>query len=223
MTRFCIGTPSAQFVAKMEDVLEVYQRPFDAARPVVCVDEARKELRSTPRGDLPIEQGQVKREDYEYAREGWANLFLAVEPLAGKRRVQVTDRRTAYDFARFLQIVSDDLYPEAERIVLVTDNLNTHKPASLYAAFAPDEAFRLMQRFEWHYTPEHASWLNMAEIELSVLERQCLSRRLNRAQLEGEVPSWEARRNLVQGRINWQFTVADARVKLRRLYPIQQA
>lgn len=206
----------------MEDVLAVYARPYDAARPVVCVDEARKELRSTPRGSVPAEPGQVQREDYEYAREGWANLFLAVEPLAGKRHVQVTERRTGKDFAQFLRIVSDELYPQADRIVLVSDNLNTHKPACLYEAFSPEEAFRLMQRFEWHYTPEHGSWLNVAEIELSVLERQCLARRMNREQLEQEVPVWEACRNALQGKIRWQFTVADARVKLRRLYPTLQ-
>ena len=207
----------------MEDVLAVYERPYDAARPVVCVDEARKELRSTPRGSLPAEPGQEKREDYEYAREGWANLFLAVEPLAGKRHVQVTQRRTSKDFAQFLRIVSDELYPQAERIVLVTDNLNTHKPACLYEAFAAEEAFRLMQRFEWHYTPEHGSWLNVAELELSLLERQCLARRMNREQLEGEVPVWQACRNALQGKVRWQFTLADARVKLRRLYPTLQS
>ncbi len=186
---------------------------------MVCVDEARKELRSTPGGCLPAQPGQQKREDYEYAREGWANLFVAVEPLAGRRHVQVTERRTSKDFAQFLRIVSDELYPQAERIVLVTDNLNTHKPACLYEAFAPEEAFGLMQRFEWHYTPEHGSWLNVAEIELSILARQCLARRMNREQLAQEVPVWQACRNALQGKVRWQFTVADARGKLRRLYP----
>ena len=156
----------------MEDVLAVYARPLDPRFPVVCVDEARKELRSTPRGSLAVEPGQGKREDYEYAREGWANLFLAVEPLAGKRHVQVTQQRTAVDFARFLKMVSDDWYPQAERSVLVAANRNTHKPASLYEVFSAEEAFRLAQRFEWHYTPEHGSWLNIAEIDLSLLERQ---------------------------------------------------
>jgi transposase len=205
----------------MEDVLGVYARPEDANFPVVCVDEARKELRSTPRGSLPVEPKQGKREDYEYAREGWANIFMAVEPLAGKRHVQVTERRTSQDFAQFLKIISDDLYPQALKIVLVMDNLNTHKPACLYEAFSPEEAYRLMERLEWHYTPEHGSWLNMAEIELSILERQCLRRRMNKEQLENEIPVWEARRNLMQGKIRWRFTVADARVKLRRLYPIR--
>jgi len=206
----------------MEDVLDVYARPYDAKRPVVCVDEARKELRTTPRGSLPPEVGQARREDYEYARAGWANLFVAVEPLAGKRRVQVTDRRTSVDFAHFLRTIADETWPAAEKIVLVTDNLNTHTPACFYATFPPEEAFRLMRRFEWHYTPEHGSWLNVAEIELSILERQCLSRRLSRAALEADVPVWEQSRNELQGQIDWQFTTADARVKLRRLYPTLQ-
>jgi hypothetical protein len=203
----------------MEDVLAVYARPFDVSRPVVCVDEARKELHTTPRGRIPAKKGKTKREDYEYEREGWANLFVAVEPLAGKRRVDVTDRRTAQDFARFLKIISDEMYPDAEIIVLMTDNLNTHKPACLYEAFEPEEAFRLSQRFEWHYTPEHGSWLNIAEIELSILSRQCLARRMNREQLEEEVPIWQTVRNALEGTIDWQFTAADARVKLKRLYP----
>ena len=206
----------------MEDVLGVYERPFDPLRPVVCADEGRKELRTTPRGSLAAEQGKAKREDYEYEREGAANLFLAVEPLAGKRHVQITDRRTGVDFAKFLRFLSDEAWPEAEKIVLVTDNLNTHKPSCLYEAFAPDEAYRLMNRFEWHYTPEHGSWLNMAEIELSILERQCLSRRMSRAQLEEEVPLWNETRNALQGKIRWQFTTKDARVKLRHLYPAQE-
>ncbi len=218
----------------MEDVLAVYARPYNAARPVVCVDEARKELRTTPRGSIraepatpaqvgePAKQGKVKREDYEYEREGWANLFVAVEPLVGKRRVDVTDRRTSVDFAHFLKIVSDEMYPAAEIIVLVTDNLNTHKLACLYEAFEPEEAFRLAQRFEWHYTPEHGSWLNIAEIELSILSRQCLARRMNREQLEEEVPIWQTARNTLEGRIVWQFTAADARVKLKRLYPTRE-
>lgn len=205
----------------MEDVLAVYARPYDVTRPVVCVDEARKELHTTPRGSIAAKKGKVKREDYEYEREGWANLFVAVEPLVGKRRVDVTDRRTSVDFARFLKIVSDEMYPEAEIIVLVTDNLNTHKSACLYEAFEPEEAFRLSQRFEWHYTPEHGSWLNIAEIELSILSRQCLARRMNREQLEEEVPIWQTARNALEGKIDWQFTTADARIKLKRLYPTQ--
>lgn len=207
----------------MEDVLSVYARPYDPRRPAVGVDEGRKELRSTPRGALPAEAGRERRQDYEYEREGWANLFLAVEPLAGKRFVQITERRTSADFARFLKFLSDQAYPEAEQIILVVDNLNTHHPWCLYETFTPEEAHRLMGRFEWHYTPEHGSWLNVAEIELSILERQCLSRRLSRGELEREVPAWEARRNGLpglQGTIRWQFTAADARTKLRRLYPV---
>jgi len=204
----------------MEDVLSVYERPYDVRYPVLCVDEGRKELRTTPRGSLPATFGRPKREDYEYERAGAANLFLAVEPLAGRRMVRVTERRTASDFARFLRLVSDEMCPEAERIVLVVDNLNTHKPWCLYETFEAEEAHRLMGRFEWHFTPEHGSWLNMAEIELSIMQRQCLSRRLNKATLLAEVPVWEAARNALRGRIRWQFTTAEARLKLRRLYPV---
>lgn len=226
MKSWCLGTPSAKFVAKMEDVLDVYQRPHDPLRPVVCLDETSKELHSTPRGALPMEPGteagpgQPARQDYEYERHGTANLFLWVEPLAGRRGVAVTERRTAVDLARQLRALADEHYPQAERIVLVTDNLNTHGPASLYEAFAPAEARRLAARLEWHYTPEHGSWLNMAEIELSVLSRQCLSRRIpDAAALEREVGAWERGRNAAGATIRWQFTAADARVKLRRLYP----
>jgi hypothetical protein len=204
----------------MEDALEVYQRPHDPRRPVVCLDETSKGLHATPRGALPMEPGQPARQDYEYERHGTANLFLWVEPLAGRRGVQVTERRTAVDLAHRLRALSDEHYPDAERVVLVTDNLNTHGPASLYEAFAPAEARRLAARFEWHYTPEHGSWLNMAEIELSVLSRQCLSRRIaDAAALEREVCAWEQERNGARATIRWQFTAADARVKLRRLYP----
>lgn len=219
-----MSAPSAQYVAKMEDVLSVYERPYDPKHPVVCVDECKKELRSTPRGELPAEAGRGQREDYEYVREGAANLFLAVEPLAGRRLIEVTDRRTAVDFAHFLKRVSDEFCPEAEGITIVLDNLNTHKAWSLYAAFPAEEAYRLANRFEFHYTPEHGSWLNMAEIEISVMQRQCLNRRLDQASLEKEVRAWEMARNSLEGKIDWQFTTADARVKLRRLYPkIDQA
>lgn len=203
----------------MEDVLEVYARPYDASRPVVCVDEGRKELRSTVRAGIPARPGQPAREDYEYEREGVRNLFVALEPLVGRRKIQVTERRTACDFARFLRLISDEMYPEAHKIVLVVDNLNTHHVGCLYEAFAPAEAFRLSQRFEWHFTPEHGSWLNMAEIELSVLQRQCLSRRLSASALDREISAWESGRNALSGQIHWQFTAADARVRLRRLYP----
>jgi hypothetical protein len=204
----------------MEDVLEVYHRPYDPLRPVVCLDERPKTLRATPRGILPAGPGQAARQDYEYERHGSCNVFLWVEPLVGTRGVQVTERRTLLDFADQLRGLSEDVYPKAEKIVLVVDNLNTHTPAALYARFLPMEARRLASRFEWHYTPEHGSWLNMAECELSVLSRQCLSRRM--ATLEHaarEAAAWQTRRSQQNTTIRWQFTTADARIKLRRLYP----
>jgi hypothetical protein len=223
---WCIGQPSARFVAKMEDVLEVYQRPFDPKRPVVCLDEKSKEMHSSPRATLPASPAQgdkpatVARQDYEYKRNGTRNLFLWVEPLAGRRHVDVTEHRCSPDFAYQLKALADEHYPQAEVIVLVTDNLNTHTPACLYETFPPAEARRLAQRFEWHYTPEHGSWLNMAEIELSVLERQCLRRRIPDAPtLAQEAAAWEEKRNRAQTVIRWQFTTVDARIKLLRLYP----
>ena len=205
----------------MEDVLDVYERPYDPRRPVVCVDESNKTLHATPHGSLPVEPGQVQRQDYEYKRNGTLNLFIAVEPLIGKRSVSVTDRRTKQDFAEFLRYLSDEVYLQAETIILVTDNLNTHSPACLYERFEPAEARRLAQRFEWHYTPEHGSWLNMAEIELSVLSRQCLSRRMpDKRTLATEVSAWERDRNNVKVQIDWQFKTEDARIKLKRLYPV---
>ena len=205
----------------MEDVLDVYERPYDSGRPVVCVDESNKTLHATPHGSLPVEPGQIQRQDYEYKRNGTLNLFIAVEPLIGKRSVSVTDRRTKQDFAEFLRYLSDEVYLQAETIILVTDNLNTHSPACLYERFEPAEARRLAQRFEWHYTPEHGSWLNMAEIELSVLSRQCLSRRMpDKQKLSTEVSAWERDRNNVKVQIDWQFTTEDARIKLKRLYPV---
>jgi hypothetical protein len=173
-----IAKPSAQFVAKMEDVLEVYERPHDPKRPLVCVDESSKTLHDTPRGTLPMAKGKPPREDYEYKRNGTANIFMAVEPLVGKRKTFVTDQHTKQDFAELLRFLSADEHPDAEKIVLVTDNLNTHSPACLYERFEPVEARRLSQHFKWHYTPEHGSWLNMAEIELSILSRQCTKRRI---------------------------------------------
>ena len=225
MKSWCLGTPSARFVAKMEDVLAVYERPYDPLRPVLCLDEKSKELHATPRGALPMEpkaqgrRGRPRREDSEYQRNGTRNLFLWVEPLAGRRGVSVTERHTGLDFAAQLQRLVGT-YPEAERVVLVTDNLNTHSPACLYEAFAPEEARRIAGKIEWHYTPEHGSWLNMAEIELSVLSRQCLNRRLaDAAALEREAAAWEQARNGAKVTIRWQFTSEDARIKLRRLYP----
>ena len=209
----------------MEDVLDVYARPYDPKRPVVCVDEGGKELRSTPRGNLPAEPEQPLRQDYEYAGyplgDGKVNLFIAVEPLSGWRSVRVTERHTSIDFAEELRFLVDAVYHEAEQIVLVTDNLNIHTPACLYEAFHATEARRIASKIEWHYTPEHGSWLNMAEIELSVLHRQCLNRRLeDAAMVERETQAWQEERNGNQAKINWQFTTADARVKLRRLYPV---
>ena len=204
----------------MEDVLEVYHRPYDRLRPVVCLDERPKTLRGTPRGRLPARPGQAARQDYEYERHGSCNVFVCVESLVGKRQVSVTERRTLLDFADQLRLLSDDLYPEAEKIVLVLDNLNTHTAAALYERFAPAEARRLASRFEWHYTPEHGSWLNMAEIELSVLSRQCLRRRLaSIEQVKREVAAWQQRRAQAHTTIRWQFATADARIKLQRLYP----
>ncbi|MCW3094796.1 MAG: hypothetical protein JWL77_414, partial [Chthonomonadaceae bacterium] len=207
----------------MEDVLDVYQRPYDPKRPVVCIDEGGKELRDTPHGTQPMQPGQPAREDYEYERLGKANLFLSVEPLAGRRRVRVTERHTYPDFAQELRHLVDEDYPQAEKIVLVCDNLNTHSAACLYSTFLPEEAHRINQKIEWHYTPEHGSWLNMAECELSVLARQCLDRRIpDIATLTEEAACWERRRNGMQVKIHWHFTTADARIKLRRLYPVLQ-
>jgi hypothetical protein len=204
----------------MEDVIEVYHRPFDPDCPTVCVDEAGKQLIGDIRPPLPVRVGSPAKEDSEYQRNGTANLFMAFEPLAGRRVVEVTARRTAVDFARFLKRVLDEVYPKAARVVLVTDNLNTHGTGSLYEAFEPGEARRLAERIEWHYTPKHGSWLNMAEIELSVLARQCLDRRIPDAEtLEREVAAWEQRRNAVAVKADWQFTADDARVKLKKLYP----
>ena len=221
MKNWCIGKPSARYVAKMEDVLAVYARPYDALHPVVCLDEVSKELHTTPHGALPMASGQPQRQDYEYARQGVCNLFLAVEPLTGQRTVRVTARRTAQDFADELRILVEESYPNAETVVLVTDNLNTHTLACLYSRFAPEQARRIAARIEWHYTPEHGSWLNVAECELSVLSRQCLKRRMgSQAHLEQEVHAWQQRRNAMQVTVDWQFTTADARIKLKRLYPV---
>lgn len=211
----------ADYVEAMEDVLEVYCRPYDAQRPVVCVDEATKQLVADVTPPLPMQPGQPARQDYEYERRGTANLFMVFEPLAGRRRVKVTARRTGVDFAYLLQEIADVQYPTAEKIVLVMDNLNTHKLSVLYAVFPPNEARRLWERFEVHHTPKHASWLNMAECELSVLGRQCLAQRIDsQSRLESEVGHWQQPRNEQQVRVDWHFTAADARIKLQRLYPV---
>ena len=211
---------NAAFVAAMEDVLEVYQRPHDPARPVVCLDETSKQLVAETRQRIPARPGQPERFDYEYERHGTANLFMLFAPLEGWRHVEVTDRHTAVDYAHILKAMSDTHFPNAVKIVLVQDNLNTHKPASLYEAFPPQEARRLVERFEWHYTPKHGSWLDMAESELSVLSRQCLDRRIaDKQTLTDEVAAWESSRNKKHAKADWHFTAADARVKLKRLYP----
>jgi hypothetical protein len=204
----------------MEDVLELYAEPYDPARPVVCFDEASKELRGDVADPLPPLPGSPAKEDYEYTRHGTANLFIAVGPLAGRRHVEVTDRRTIPDFAARMKHLCDEMYPEAEVIRVVLDTLNTHKIGSLFATYPPDEAWRLAKRLEFHYAPKHASWLNMAECELSVLARQCLDRRLaSRELVEAEVKPWESERNAAEVKIEWCFRVADARRKLAHLYP----
>ena len=204
----------------MEDVLDVYHRPHDPQRPVVCLDESSKQLVTAVREPLPPRPGHVAKYDSEYERRGTANIFMAVEPLAGKRRARVTERRTRVDWAHFVQWLLVTLYPEAAKVILVMDNLNTHGTASLYEAFDPETARSLAARLEIHYTPKHGSWLNMAETELSVLSRQCLDRRLDSQELMArEVAAWEQERNAAGMRINWRFTTADARIKLKRLYP----
>jgi uncharacterized small protein (DUF1192 family) len=204
----------------MEDVLEVDQRPHDPARPLVCLDETSKQLVAETRVPIAAKPGQVERQDYEYERNGTANLFMIFAPLEGGRHVEVTDRHTALDYAQILKDLSDTHFSNAEKIVLVQDNLNTHKPASLYEAFPPEEARRLVQRFEWHDTPKHGSWLDMAEAELSVLSRQCLDRRIaDKQTLTDEVAAWKASRNKKHAKADWHFTAADARIKLKRLYP----
>jgi len=207
----------------MEDVLEVYHRAYDEKRPQVCLDEASKQLVGETVTPLPPEPGQAERFDYEYVRNGTANLFMISEPLAGWRHVAVTDRRTAKDLAEVLRWLAEDVYPEAEKVVLVMDNLNTHRLASLYEAFEPEQARRIAERFEVHHTPKHGSWLNVAEIELSVLVRQCLDRRIESVEeLLRELEPWEEERNDRAVGVNWRFTTADARIKLRRLYPATQ-
>lgn len=212
---------NADFVCAMETVLEVYQRPYDPQCPQVCFDEASKQLGDQVAPPCPPAPGQPAREDYEYVRKGTAIMFMFAEPLRGRRIVKVTERRTTLDFAHAIRDLVDVHYPVAERIVLVMDNLNTHKPASLYAAFPPAEAQRILERLEIHYTPKHGSWLNMAEIELGLLHRKCLDRRIpSQELLTTEVKAWERRRNLAQRKIDWRFTTQDARIKLKRLYPV---
>ena len=204
----------------MEDVLAVYTRLYDPRRPQVCPDETSRQLLGEVTLPLPVEPGRPARQDYEYERRGVCNVFLVCQPLRGWRQVTVSDRRTRIDWAHCVKDLLDVCYPDAERVVLVQDNLNTHTPASLYAAFEPAEAKRLADRLELHYTPKHGSWLNMAEIELAVLAEQCLDRRLaDRATLEREVAAWQAARNAAGRGVDWRFTTEDARIKLKHLYP----
>lgn len=212
---------NAEFVAQMEDVLDVYHRPYDEKRPLVCLDESSKQLIGETILPIPATPGQSERFDHEYVRNGVMNLFMVTMPLLGWRAVHVTDRRTMVDFAEVVRWLVEEVCEEAEKVVLVMDNLNTHKIASLYEAFPPEQARRIAAKLEIHHTPKHGSWLNMAEIELSVLARQCLDRRIeSRADLERFVGLWEEVRNEWGDQIRWRFTTADARIKLRRLYPV---
>ena len=203
----------------MEKVLEVYKRPYDRRFPVVCMDESPKQLIRETRLPVPMSPGMPARYDYEYERCGVCNIFMAGEPLAGKRMVRVTERRTKRDWARFVKEIAEQ-YPQAERITLVMDNLSTHKPGSLYESFSPEEAKRLWDRFDFVFTPKHGSWLNVAEIELNVLNGQCLNRRIDEIEIvRQEAQAWQEYRDSLEAKVNWQFTNEDARIKLRRLYP----
>ena len=223
--QWCIpAEANATFVYHMEDVLEVYTRPYDERRPQVCMDEGSKQLVTDLREALPMEPGHPKRIDYEYDPNGYCNLFVACEPLAGKRFLQVRERRTIRDWAFFVRDLIDVQYPKADKIVLVMDNLHTHSPASFYEVFEPAEAWRLSQKLEIHSTPLHGSWLNMAQIELSVLARQALSGPLaTMQQVQARVVAWQQRRNQQQAAIQWRFTTQDAPIKLKRLYPSHEA
>jgi len=204
----------------MENVLDLYHEPYDPKRPQVCMDETSKQLVSEVNQPIPASPGQVERYDYEYERQGVSNLFMLFEPLAGWRHVKVTERRTKQDWAWLMKDLVDVHYPDAEIIRLVMDNLNTHVASSLYETFEPAEAKRILDKLEFHYTPKHGSWLNMAEIEFSVLSRQCLDRRIpDRNTLSKEVAAWEKNRNAKANKMDWRFTTTDARVKLKRLYP----
>lgn len=222
--QWCIPEVSAEFVAALEDVLDLYAEPYDPKRPKVNFDETNKQLIKETRTPLSARPGEPVRYDYEYERAGTRNLFLFTEPQAGFRHVSVTGQRTMIDFAQQMKWLVDVAYPEAEVIRVVMDNLNTHKAASLYEAFAPAEARRIIKKLEFHHTPKHGSWLNMAEIELSVLQRQCLARRIpDEATLIHEVAVWETQRNKEQATIDWRFSVTEAREKLKRLYPSHPA
>jgi transposase len=218
--KWVIPSVGAEFVWRMEDVLDVYARPYDPQRPQVCFDEQLVQLIAETRHPLPPKPGQPERFDYEYKRNGTRNLFVFFQPLAGRRHVLVTEQRTKVDYAHAMRYLVDDLFPEAEVVVVVQDNLNTHTPAVLYEAFEPAEAKRVLDRLEFHYTPKHGSWLNMVEIELSILSEQCLDDRIpDEETLQREVEAWEATRNEQRATVNWRFSTSDARVKLERLYP----
>jgi hypothetical protein len=204
----------------MENVLNLYHQAYDARYPLICFDESSKQLIAETRTPLPMRPGEVARYDYEYERQGVSNLFMFFEPLRAWRHVEVTRRRTKVDFAHCMKWLVDEVHPDAAVIRIVLDNLNTHGPASLYEAFPPADARRLLDRLAFHYTPKHGSWLNMAEIELGVLARQCLDRRIaDQETLTNEIAAWETRRNASKATVNWQFTTADARIKLKQLYP----
>lgn len=221
---WCIPETNAEFVYHMEDVLDVYKRPADPAHPLVCFDESPEQLVSETRQALPMETGQPERYDYEYHREGVANLFMFFAPLENWRQVKVTQRRTKVDWAYCMRDLVDVHFPQAEKIVVVEDQLNTHAPACLCEVFPPAEAKRILDRLEFHSTPKHGSWLNMAEIELSVLNRQCLNRCIpSQADLSRETAAWASERNNNHATVNWQFTTPDARIKLKRLYPSIEA
>ncbi len=212
---------SGEFVCHMEDILEVYRRRLDPKRPLVCMDEMPYQLISETRVPLPLRPGQTPRYDYEYKREGVANIFMVFAPLLGQRWTRVTKRRTRHDWAYLIRDIVDGLFPEAEQIILVMDNLNTHVGGALYESFPPAEARRILNKLEIHYTPKHGSWLNMAEVELSILSRQCLDRRIGTQKLLGrEVSAWNRDRNTSATTVDWQFTTAEARIKLKRLYPV---
>ena len=213
----------AEFVCAMEQVLDVYEKPLDVDRPVVCVDEASRQLIAEIALPIPMEPGQPERFDYEYRRNGTVNLFMAFQPLLGFREVVVTDRRTSMDFAAFLKYLVDEIYFAATRLTIVLDNLNTHKLSVLYEAYSPEEAHRIMSKLEFVHTPKHGSWLNMAELEFAAVQRQCLARRIaTKEELTREVDAWRDERNDREVRANWQFTTGDARIKLRKLYPDNQ-
>jgi len=219
--KWCIPTVGAEFVWRMEDVLDVYAWPYDPQRPQVCFDEHLVQLVAEKRHPLPAKPGRPERFDYEYQRKGTRNLFLFFQPLIGWRHVKVTERRTKIDFAHCIKYLVDDIFPDADKVILVLDNLNTHGPASLYEAFEPAEAKRIVDRLEFHYTPKHGSWLNMVEIEIGVLCEQCLDDRIpDEETLCRQIAAWEMARNEQQATINWQFTTIDARNKLKRLYPV---